>query len=89
MGKQPVRGILEQERDMLDRTDNSRDDAFVESVGTGSRGTGQYRCVDCGYGITIHADLPDCPMCGGNEWEETPWSPISNAATAPTPVANL
>ena len=52
----------------------------IEGDAQGARGTGQYRCINCGYGITLHGELPDCPMCGGHTWEETAWSPISNAA---------
>jgi len=74
---------------MLDSTDDSGEDGYVTFVATGSRGTGQYKCADCGYGITLHADLPDCPMCGGNAWEETAWSPLSNAGAIQSPTARL
>jgi rubrerythrin len=76
---------------MLEGLEDHDAEDFVAFVATGARGTGQYRCAGCGYGITIHADLPDCPMCGGNSWEETAWSPISNAATTtpPHPAASL
>ncbi len=60
-------------------------DDYVAFVAAGQRGIGQYRCAACGYGITIRADLPPCPMCGGDSWEETPWSPVSNASSAPLP----
>jgi hypothetical protein len=43
---------------------------------TGTPGTGQYRCADCGYGITVCADLPLCPMCGSASWEAVPWAPF-------------
>jgi rubrerythrin len=30
---------------------------------------GEYRCAECGYGVTVRAALPFCPMCGGGSWE--------------------
>jgi len=73
---------------MLDRV-GDQEGGYVTFVASGARGTGQYRCAECGYGITIHAALPDCPMCGGTAWEETPWSPISNAPDSGSPAASL
>ena len=29
---------------------------------------GDFRCVECGYGVTIYRALPVCPMCGGSAW---------------------
>lgn len=73
---------------MLDPLEG-QDSGYVVLVASGTSGTGQYRCAECGYGITIHAALPDCPMCGGASWEETPWSPISNAPAFVSPTASL
>lgn len=36
----------------------------------GARAAGEYRCAECGYGVTVRAVLPECPMCRGREWEE-------------------
>jgi rubredoxin len=80
--------ILEEERGMLDRIDEPKD-GYVSFTSAGTRATGQYRCSDCGYGITIHAALPACPMCGGRTWEEMPWSPVSNSKSFRSPAANL
>ena len=74
---------------MQDGADGRSDDEFVVLVVTGSRATGQYRCAECGYGITLRGELPDCPMCGGNAWEETAWSPIGNAAALESQTADL
>jgi hypothetical protein len=53
-----------------------RDDpAAVFAAGT--PGAGQYRCVQCAYGITIRAPLPVCPMCASRTWEAVPWTPFS------------
>jgi lipopolysaccharide biosynthesis regulator YciM len=38
----------------------------------GSRGSGEYRCCDCGYGIVTLGIVPLCPMCNGAWWEPTP-----------------
>jgi len=54
-------------------------DDVVPSLEAGTPGKGQYRCAECGYGITIHDELPTCPMCAGTAWELTPWSPVGNA----------
>ena len=39
------------------------------AVHAGTRGSGEYRCCDCGYGIVTHGIVPVCPMCNGAEWE--------------------
>jgi rubredoxin len=49
-------------------------------LATGTKATGQYRCYGCGYGITIHTALPECPMCAGTTWEASPWTPFSGTA---------
>ena len=46
---------------------------------TGSEANGEYYCAECGYGVTIFAVLPLCPMCGGRAWEQSNWSPFSRA----------
>jgi hypothetical protein len=52
---------------------------FAALQARGTRATGEYHCVTCGYGITLHSRLPRCPMCGGESWEQTPWSPFVRA----------
>jgi hypothetical protein len=52
---------------------------FVPFLAAGTNATGQFHCAACGYGVTIHAELPTCPMCGGDMWEEAAWSPLSRA----------
>ncbi|HZQ65754.1 MAG TPA: hypothetical protein VFA66_11060 [Gaiellaceae bacterium] len=48
----------------------------------GSRVKGEFRCPDCGYGVTVYRELPPCPMCGAESWEQLDWSPLSRAADA-------
>jgi hypothetical protein len=55
------------------------DTDYVEFLTAGTNATGQFHCADCGYGVTIHTELPRCPMCGGESWEEAAWSPLSRA----------
>ena len=55
------------------------DTEYVEFLTAGMHATGQFHCSDCGYGVTIHSELPRCPMCGGGSWEEAAWSPLSRA----------
>jgi len=43
---------------------------YVEFLEAGVRADGEYHCAECGYGITIYARLPICPMCGGETWEQ-------------------
>jgi rubrerythrin len=52
---------------------------YVEFLEAGTHATGEFHCAGCGYGVTIHSELPRCPMCGGGEWEAVSWSPLSRA----------
>jgi hypothetical protein len=36
----------------------------------GAAAKGEFRCVDCGYGVTVYGKLPRCPMCGTESWEQ-------------------
>jgi rubrerythrin len=51
-------------------------DEYVEFVKAGEHVKGEYHCSECGYGVTVHRELPRCPMCGGGAWEQTEWSPF-------------
>jgi rubrerythrin len=66
---------------MLDeaRKLDSQDGDFVEFARAGMQAAGEYHCSSCGYGVTIHSLLPQCPMCAGTTWEQTVWSPFSRA----------
>lgn len=44
-------------------------DQFVAFRAMGDTAQGPHRCSGCGYGISVYADLPRCPMCGGETWE--------------------
>jgi hypothetical protein len=33
---------------------------------------GDFRCGDCGYGVSVVRALPHCPMCGASAWEPAP-----------------
>jgi len=37
---------------------------------------GDYRCAECGYGVTVRRDLVRCPMCGMAAWVEVA-TPVS------------
>ena len=43
----------------------------------GSEAAGEFRCADCGYGVTVRRQLPVCPMCRGQSWEGPGTSPFS------------
>jgi rubrerythrin len=52
---------------------------FVDFLLTGAHVKGEFHCAECGYGVTVYRALPLCPMCGGSEWEQSAWSPLSRA----------
>ena len=59
-------------------------DDFVEFWTAGVHAKGEFHCSECGYGVTIHRELPVCPMCGGEAWEQTSWHPFSRLDDVPT-----
>jgi rubrerythrin len=54
-------------------------DDLVEFLLAGVQVKGEFHCSECGYGVTIVRELPTCPMCGNEEWEQTAWSPLARA----------
>jgi rubredoxin len=52
---------------------------YVEFAVAGTAASGAYHCSSCGYGVTVHAALPRCPMCAGTTWEPADWSPFTRA----------
>ena len=52
---------------------------FVEFWKTGVPVTGEFHCSECGYGVAMRGPLPRCPMCGGEAWEQSAWSPFTRA----------
>jgi hypothetical protein len=59
-------------------SEGTRDD-FIDFQVAGEPAKGQYRCSGCGYGVTVHDELPTCPMCSGTSWEPSAWTPFANA----------
>ena len=53
------------------------DEDAAERLVAGAKVKGEYRCSDCWYGVTIYRELPTCPMCGGESWEQLDWSPFT------------
>jgi rubrerythrin len=45
----------------------------------GARAKGEFRCMECGYGVTVYRSLPTCPMCQGAAWERVPWRPYTRS----------
>jgi hypothetical protein len=62
--------------------DTDADTDFVEFLLAGVHAKGEFHCAECGYGITIYRELPVCPMCGNESWEQTAWSPFGRALRA-------
>ena len=56
-----------------------REAGYVEFWATGANVTGEFHCAECGYGVTVYRELPQCPMCSGTAWEQTAWSPLTRA----------
>jgi hypothetical protein len=52
------------------------DGEFVQFFQAGTPVKGEFHCADCGYGVTVHRALPDCPMCAGSSWIQADWSPF-------------
>jgi rubrerythrin len=46
------------------------EDVVFHSAGAAAQG--EFRCVGCGYGVAVRTVLPQCPMCRGLAWEQTP-----------------
>ena len=65
---------------MIETRRDGAGDEVVEFFAAGAKATGQYRCSGCGYGVTVRSELPVCPMCSGETWEATPWSPLSSSS---------
>jgi rubrerythrin len=68
---------------MLDeaRSLDRRDEEYVEFFRAGAALPGEYRCVGCGYGVTVQERLPSCPMCAGTSWERGTWVPFARRST--------
>jgi rubrerythrin len=58
----------------------ARADESADGVASGEAAAGVFRCVECGYGVTVRRALPLCPMCGGTAWQRpsswTAWARV-------------
>ena len=54
-------------------------DGNVEFYTAGQHAKGEFHCAECAYGVTIFRELPRCPMCGCETWEQSTWSPFARA----------
>ena len=50
-------------------------DGIPDFLVAGDPALGDFRCAECGYGISVRRTLPECPMCRGSQWEEPGTSP--------------
>jgi rubrerythrin len=48
------------------------DDDYVAFFAAGEHAVGEFRCSECGYGVSVYRALPRCPMCRGSAWEPSP-----------------
>lgn len=56
---------------MLDEVQGTFDvgGEVVQFLAAGTAARGSFQCADCGYGVSVQASLPQCPMCAGTSWE--------------------
>jgi hypothetical protein len=64
-----------------DRTTAADGDEVLFSA-AGDHVKGEFRCAECGYGITVCRELPTCPMCTCEVWEAVSWHPFTHALTS-------
>jgi rubrerythrin len=57
------------------------DPGHVEFRSAGEAAVGEFRCSECGYGAIVQHQLPICPMCGSQVWEQAAWSPFTRPTT--------
>ena len=62
---------------------------FVLFVSSGMHVKGEFHCAECGYGVTVCRELPRCPMCGGEDWEQSEWSPFGRARSSARQAAGI
>jgi rubrerythrin len=67
------------QQDVQVTTVRSAEFDYVQFWSAGDNAKGEFHCSECGYGVTVHRTLPQCPMCSGDSWEQSPWSPMSRA----------
>jgi rubrerythrin len=60
-----------------------RPDTMQGGFAAGSAAKGEFRCTDCGYGVTVYRELPRCPMCGSESWEQLDRARAADALAAP------
>lgn len=54
-----------------------------QSASEAAPGTGEHRCLGCGY-AAVAASAPNaCPMCHEDKWEWHEWRPFSRTNTLP------
>jgi len=61
------------------RPTTAADGDEVPLSAAGDHAKGEFRCADCGYGITVCRELPTCPMCGCESWQPGSWRPFGRA----------
>jgi hypothetical protein len=56
----------------------------IQLSAAGDHAKGEFRCVDCGYAVTVCRELAPCAMCGCESWQAVPWSPFGRAPETST-----
>ena len=67
-------------QDVSQGSSRETNEDFVEFLLAGVHVKGEFHCAECGYGVAICRELPICPLCGNETWEQAAWSPFTRAA---------
>jgi rubrerythrin len=57
--------------------------ADVRAHGVARRATRRrdLMCAVCGYGVVVTDEPERCPLCGGTDWDFSPWRPFSSGGS--------
>ena len=61
------------------REGHQPEDEYIRFWSAGENAKGEFHCSECSYGVVVHSSLPVCPICSGDSWEQSAWSPFSRA----------
>lgn len=67
-----VGNVQIESRRLVGRAASGRADGVPPLLPAGGRADGEFRCAECGYGVIVRTELPQCPMCRGRAWQRVP-----------------
>jgi len=57
-------------------------DVLAHGVARRARRRRDLTCAGCGYGVVVTHEPERCPLCGGTDWDFSPWRPFSGGSSA-------